>query len=155
MSWEQGVNTNADNLRSAFVLRERVTLDASHDGRTRQEFADECDINVLLASYEKTGVLNHYNATRPDYLDVSEVPDLQSALEIVEKARTAFMTLPAKVRAEFENDPVKWMDYAQDPANLEQMRLWGLAKPQEEPAPPVEVKVVNPEPAPEPAPRAK
>lgn len=152
MSWEQGVNTNADNLRSMYVLRERVTLDASHDGKTRQEFADECDINVLLATYETSGVLNHYNAAQPAYLDVTDVPDLQTSLEIVEKARIAFMTLPARARAEFDNDPVKFMQFAQDEANRPRMEEWGLLKPKDPEPAPVRVEVTN---QPGPAPEAK
>lgn len=143
MSWEQGVNTNADNLRSVYVMHKRVQLDASEGGKTRQEFADECDINVLLARYEKHGVLNHFNAGRPEYFDASNVPDLQSALDIVAKAEQAFMTLPAKVRAEFENDPVRFVAYAEDPANLERMREWNLAPPAPVEAPPVKVEWVN------------
>lgn len=127
--FEQGVNQNADTLRSMFVVHKRVSLDASHDGKTRQEFADECDINVLLAAYERNGVLNHYNSSEPAYFDVTNVPDLQESLDIVARAEMAFMTLSAKVRAEFENDPVKFVAYAEDPANLERMREWKLAPP--------------------------
>lgn len=143
MSWEQGVNTAADNLRSVYVLHKRVTLDASKDGKTRQEFADECDINVLLAQYEKTGVLSHFNQGQPDYFDATSVPDLQESLDIVRRAEQAFMTLPAKVRAEFENDPLKFVAFAEKPDNLEQMRAWNLAPPIPQEDPPVRVEVVG------------
>lgn len=154
MSWEQGVNTSADNLRSVYVLHKRVTLDASHDGKTRQEFADECDINVLLAQYERTGVLSHINQGAPDYFDATDVPDLQRSLDIVHKAEQAFMTLPAKVRAEFENDPIKFVQYAENPENLERLREWKLAPPAPVEDPPVRVEVIN-QPAPGDAPATK
>lgn len=143
--FEQGLNSNGEPMRNVFVRHAKVALDASGDGRTRQEFADECDINILLARYEKSGVLNHYNAAAPDYFDASEMPDLQTAITAMREAERAFMTLPASVRREFDNDAVKFVDYAQNPDNLERMREWGLAPPL-----PVEtivkVEVTNPPP---------
>lgn len=129
----QGVNSNGEVLRSAFVEHEKVPAPHADDGMTRQEFADECDINVLMARYEKTGVLNHFNARQPQYLDVSEVPDLATSLLYLQEAETAFMRLPAAVRKEFDNDPVKFVDFASDPENLSRMREWGLAAPEKAP----------------------
>lgn len=126
----QGVNSDGELLRSVYVEHEPVAVPAMDDGVTRQEFRDECDINVLLARYEKTGVLNHFSSRVPQYLDVSEVPDLATSLEYMEQARAAFMTLPAVVRREFDNDPVRFVDFAADAANLSQMRQWGLAAPE-------------------------
>lgn len=126
---KQGLNANGEPLRSVYVEHLEVVSLCSEDGRTRQEFADECDINVLMARYEKHGVLNHYNAAAPEYFDASEVPDLQTAITAMREAERAFMTLPATVRREFDNDAVKFVAYAQDPENLERMREWGLAPP--------------------------
>lgn len=127
----QGCNLNGEpyTLHVIKPKGESYGLDASKDGRTRQEFADECDINILLDRYEKTGVLNHYNQLPAQYLDVSDLPDLAEAINIVDQAAAAFMTLPARVRAEFENDPVKFANFGADPANIEKMREWGLAPP--------------------------
>ena len=100
---------------------------------TRQEFAEECDVNVLMAKYEKTGVWPNVPGTEPVYLDVSAVPDLMTAMQYLEDAERAFMTLPAKVRREFDNDPVKFVDFASSKDNLTQMRDWGLAPPVELP----------------------
>jgi len=103
---------------------------------TRQEFADECDINVLMRKYEATGVLPPLNGATPQYLDVSQVPDLALALDIVDRATTAFMALPASVRREFDNDPVKFVSFAENEANIDKMREWGLApKPEVVPVP--------------------
>lgn len=96
---------------------------------TRQEFSDECDINVIMAQYEKTGVISHVSQREPMYLDLTSMPDLRGAMEIMEAAETAFMSLPAKVRREFDNDPQMFVDFASDPANLDKMREFGLAPP--------------------------
>lgn len=109
---------------------------------TRQEFADECDINVLMLRYEATGVISHVNRAQPVYMDLTQVPDLRGALDVMREATLAFNSLPAKVRREFDYDPQKFVDYAQDPANLGKMREWGLAPPPAELPPPLRVEVV-------------
>lgn len=121
---------------------------------TRQEFKAECDINTIMDRYEKSGAFSHVNRAQPIYMDCTQFPDLRGAMDTMRVAGEAFAMLPAKVRREFDNDAQKFVDYARDPANLKQMREWGLADP-EKPAPlPIEVKVVNPAPAPAPAPEA-
>lgn len=114
---------------------------------TRQEFQDECDINILMDRYEKTGAFTHVNKATPIYMDVTEIPDLRGALDIMREATVAFNSLPAKVRKEFDNDPQLFVDFAQNPDNLDRMREFGLAPPPPPEPTPVSVRVV-PEPAP-------
>lgn len=97
---------------------------------TRQEFAEDCDINTIMERYERTGELP-VNRGEPIYYDFTTVPGLQDGLHLMQEAERAFMTLPAKVRRDFDNDAVAFAQFAVDPANLEQMRDWGLAKPAE------------------------
>lgn len=139
----QGVNSNGEPYGGPFVEHEPVQLDASFDGITRQEFADECDINTLMARYEKTGIISHVRQQEGQYFDASDVPDLATALAIAQEAEAAFMRLPAAARREFDNDAIKFVDFAGDPANLPRMREWGLAPPEKVPDPPMRVEVVN------------
>lgn len=130
-------------IHSAYRVHSRVQLDTGDESMTRQEFADECDINVLMARYQKSGIFPQ--ADRPPmYLDVASMPDLQSALHIMMDAETAFQSLPAVVRKEFDNDPLKFVDFAQDEKNVSKLREWGLAEPVKAPEAPLEVRVVNP-----------
>lgn len=103
---------------------------------TRQEFSEECDINVIMAQYEKTGVISHVVSREPLYLDLGDMPDFRTAMDMMAEAEKAFMSLPAKVRREFDNDAREFVEFAQDPANLDKMREYGLAPPAEEPEPP-------------------
>ncbi|AXH77030.1 MAG: internal scaffolding protein [Microviridae sp.] len=120
--------------------------------QTRQEFADDCDINIIMARYETTGVISHLNPAPPRYLDLTNVPDLATALLVMNDAEAAFMTLPAKVRREFDNDPVKFVEFAEKGENLAQMREWGLAPPAPVAPEPVSVRVIADPAVPEPPP---
>lgn len=99
---------------------------------TRQEFADECDINILMKRYEAhaIGGPGNLGPLVPQYVDLSQAPqDLLGYMALMASAESAFMSLPAQVRKEFDNDPVTFVDFASDPENLPQMRSWGLAPP--------------------------
>ncbi|ALS03674.1 VP3 [Gokushovirus WZ-2015a] len=130
---------------SFYVAHEPVDLDCSDlPSQTRQEFAEECDINTIMAGYERTGVISHMNRREPMYVDLSEMPDnLADTLSMLESATAAFMSLPAKARAEFDNDAVKWVDFASDPRNNAKMVEWGLTKPADPIPEPVKVEVVS------------
>lgn len=131
-------------LSSMFVAHDPVDVDFNEPSRTRQEFADECDINVLMKKFEATGVVSHVNERQPMYLDLSDgVPDLREALDVVRAATESFMSLPARARAEFDNDPVKFVAFAQDPKNNAKMVEWGLAVVPE-PEKVLKVEVTNP-----------
>lgn len=102
---------------------------------TRQEFSDECDINVIMAQYERTGVISHVSKREPLFLDMTGVPDFRTAMDMMVDAERAFMSLPAKVRKDFDNDARNFVDFAVNPENLDKMREYGLAPPAPEEPP--------------------
>lgn len=111
---------------------------------TVQAMAEDADLNVIMHRYGITGKMPE-NQRIPTYQDFDEIVDFRSAHEAVLRARDAFMEYPAELRAKFQNDPQRFMDYCADPKNLPEMRVWGLAVPEkrvETPpvVPPVETK---------------
>jgi hypothetical protein len=115
---------------------------------TRQEFADDCDINNLMKKYENQDIgAIMRKVGEPVYYDFQDYPpDMMSAMAVFKSAGEAFMTLPARVRREFDNDPAMFYDFASNPENISQMREWGLARPLETPpaATPAVPPVANP-----------
>lgn len=96
--------------------------------RTVQEQRDEADINTIVRMFGVTGRLPA--AVRPPtYGDFSGAGDYQTALGLIEAADAAFMTLPATVRSTFQNDPAAFVAFCDDPANVPQLREWGMALP--------------------------
>lgn len=126
----------------------RYHMDSFPDGMTRQEFQEECDINTIMARYEQQGVISHVNRANPMYVDWSSMPDLRGRLDKFRLAGEAFMSLPAAVRKDFDNDPVKFVEFAQNPENLEKMRSYGLAPPAPVEPPPMRVEVISKDPPP-------
>lgn len=103
-----------------------VGLSCDEPSLTKQAEAAACDINKIMAKYEKSGLILHLNQNEAMYADVSSVPDYQGALAIVQKADEMFGSLPAEIRARFENDPAKYLSFVADPANKELMQTMGM-----------------------------
>jgi len=125
--------------------------DRQHIGEgslVQQNLQAETDINRIMAKYAKTGQLTHINTAAQAYGDFSDVPDYKSGLERLQAAQDTFMSLPAKLRDHFHNDPGRFIEFASNPENIEEMRTLGLA-PKLPPAaerPSLEAKGGNPEP---------
>lgn len=97
---------------------------------TKQSFKDECDVNQVVERFARTGNLGDLNPKVPIFADVSQVPDLRSALSIVETATDLFSALDAKVRVRFNNDPAVFYEFISDQKNLKEASDLGLlAKP--------------------------
>lgn len=94
----------------------------------KQSFADECNINKIMAKFQRTGVLVHYAKHAPQYQDVPAI-DYLEALNVVADASSMFEELPSTIRAKFENDPARFLEFVQNPKNLEECRKLGLANP--------------------------
>lgn len=95
------------------------------EGKTKQEFRDECDINVLMKRYQETGSLEHVQRREALYADVSST-DFQTAMDILADANTAFNELPSHIRDRFNNDPKQMLAFVEDDANLEEAAQLGL-----------------------------
>ena len=108
-------------------IRKRVAQDFSGPSRTKQSFKDECDINIIMSKFMKTGLVRHLTTSEPRFGDFTQVSDYQTALNAVLEADNAFQTLPASIRARFNNAPAEFLRFVDDPANQSEMVSLGLA----------------------------
>lgn len=93
---------------------------------TKQEFADESDINNIMATFQRTGEVYNSATLSPRYGDFTIVPDYQSALNLVIEARASFDSLSSKIRERFHNDPVEFLDFVSNENNAAEMRALGI-----------------------------
>lgn len=97
-----------------------------------QASKEECDINNIINKCLRTGELPEQR--QGAFMALSELPDLQEAMNQVALAQEAFAALPAHVRKVFDNDPVKLVEASQDARNQQLFIDLGLAVPRQ-PAP--------------------
>ncbi len=100
------------------------------DGRTKQCHADECNIEKIMARFNRTGTISHLAKYEGVYADYSDV-DFFTLTRQLTQGREVFDALPAEVRREFGQSPQAFFDFVNDPANKDELRkkLPALAKP--------------------------
>lgn len=126
------------------VKRHPVYCDCSGDEPiTEQSHKDEVNINNIVKRHgidviQKTNLLR---SVEFQYDDVSG-NDFQEAMQIVAKAQQTFDAMPSQLRKEFDNNPAVFLDFVQNPDNVDKMVDMGLAE-RVTPPPVVKVEVTN------------
>lgn len=105
--------------------------------RTKQEMRKESDINVIVARARQGQAVTHVARNMPVFMDVSEVTDYKSALDMLRTTDAFFARLPARVRESFENDPAQFLDAVDTAEGRRKLEAAGLLPPipQEVPVP--------------------
>ena len=107
--------------------RERQITTIEGPTMAQQHFADECDINKIMAKYQRDGLVTHVAKYQGKYDDYTVMPDFQTALNTMKDAEEMFLSIPSEIRREFDNDPGKFVEFATDPENIDKLREMGLA----------------------------
>jgi phage internal scaffolding protein len=113
-------------LQHRFNITKKPLVKNTQDSLTQQSDAANADINVIIKKYQRTGALEHQAKYEGRYDDIMPT-DLQIAMETVDKATVMFNDLPSDVRELCEHDPVKFLEWVQDPQTEQQLLDIGLA----------------------------
>lgn len=100
-------------------MRVQIFFDPD-ENRTHQEFGAECDINNIMAKYQRTGLVDHVAKHGLHYGDFPAM-DFREALEFLDEAQQMFDELPSTVRRHFDNDPAAFLEFVQDPENKDKV----------------------------------
>lgn len=73
-----------------------------------QSFKESSDINVIVDKAKRTGVLAHINNNAQFYADMTDF-DYEGAKNKIAQTNSAFYELSSELRAEFDNDPAKFL----------------------------------------------
>lgn len=115
-------------IKRHYDAHPRVQFIPSGVSRTHQSMAEECDINTIMAKYQKTGIIDHRNNFEGQYGDFTDTPqDYHESMNAVIAANDMFETLPSSVRKKFANDAGLFLDFVGDPKNAAEMVQMGLA----------------------------
>lgn len=87
----------------------RVQFVPEGESMAKQEFRDECDLNYMMQKYQATGMLT-VNRSKASYSDLTNATSYHDAMNKVNEADMAFKALPAKLRADFDNDPALFLE---------------------------------------------
>lgn len=117
---------NTEKYAISYASSELQRVQTSFEGVesiTHQDQIEQTDINNIVRDYALNGQVTVGASRAPTFGDFSEVRTYDQALTFIRDAETQFMDLPAKERAEFDNDPQKWVEHhlkqAEEAANAE------------------------------------
>nr|UXQ88081.1 MAG: internal scaffolding protein [Microvirus sp.] len=100
-----------------------------HPTMTQQHFAEEVNINSIVAKFSATGEFPM--AQKQAEYGVSTGQTFTEAMHLVSQATNEFMTLPANIRAYFNHDPASFLDAASDETQRPLFEEMGLLEPLE------------------------
>lgn len=126
------------DFRAAYDVPVRRQFVPIGESLTKQSFKDECDVNLILSKYQRTGVIDFVNRREGRFGDATAV-DFQSALDIVNQASAMFSELPSTVRKRFGNSAEEFLAFMDDSSNDAEAVKLGLKvapPPASEPVPP-------------------
>lgn len=100
-------------------------LDTGKETPVKQSFKDECDINTIINRFG-LGYQLPQNLRIPQEGDFTGIGDFHTAMNSVREAQENFDQLHANVRARFDNDAGKFVDFCMDKANELELAKMGL-----------------------------
>lgn len=134
------LNLRVADGSDADVISQATGLKCLDKTRTKQEFAEECDINTIINRFG-LGYEPPVNLHVPMQGDFTEALDFRESLDLVRAADAAFMEMSAEVRKRFDHDPVKFVEFFSQAANREEGVKLGLVMPAPVPEPEKVMKV--------------
>jgi len=113
-------------------LRRRTIIDCSEPKLTDQSHKNMCDINLIIAQYQKTGLFQHISKIQPQYKDNTTNPTLEASFNFVNQALNLFNQLPPTIRKLMDNNPANMDSFISNPENADILKKHGLLveKPQ-------------------------
>lgn len=122
-TFRTGYNYNTDE-----VSRETSLECTDDENMTQQQFKEDSDINTIVRRFGLTGELPD-DFKMPQSGDFTGVNDFHAAMNTVRAAEEEFMRVPAELRARFNNDPGRLMQFLDDDKNRDEAQKLGLLKP--------------------------
>ena len=100
-----------------------------------QSAEEESNINTIVRRFGISGELPN-DLRMPKSGDFTGAPDFHTAMNLVRQAQEEFVRVPADIRARFNNDPARFMDFIEDGSNYDEALKLGLVNKRPDPVPP-------------------
>lgn len=95
---------------------------------TDQSDKETSNINNIMKTYLKTGMLPVKPNIQAIYADVSAMPTLESIHTTLKTAQESFLSIHPHIRAMINNNPANLAEFIVDPKNHDILQKYGLMK---------------------------
>ena len=124
------------------AVSDETGLTCDDESLAIQSAEEESNINTIVRRFGISGELPS-DVAMPRSGDFTNAPDFHTAMNLVRQAQEEFLRVPAEVRARFNNDPGRFIDFVDNSENYEEAKRLGLLKMVDVPVP--HVPDVSPE----------
>lgn len=97
--------------------------------KAKQADKDMFNPNTVMKMFRRTGDLNVFNQRKGYYADISHLSSMSSYMDVqaaLEPIVNAFYSLPSDEREKFGHDPIKFLDFTKNPANIKWLVKYGF-----------------------------
>lgn len=106
----------------------RAVVHTGSESKVQQHQADDCDMKTIISRFLKTGEITHISPQKMQFLDATSASSYDQSLQLVLDAQDTFHELPSHLRSRFENDPRQFLNFMDDPTNLDEAVELGLVQ---------------------------
>lgn len=105
----------------------KITTVNTMPSMTDASFADDADVNKVVARFMQKGDQSVFYRQNGVYMDLTYQPkDLAEATEQLRLADEAFLALPSATRERFKNDPLQMIEFLNDSKNRDEAIKLGM-----------------------------
>lgn len=101
------------------------SIDCSGKSPTEQHHRDSCDVGKMVQR-ARSGVPIRGNSQPAITGDFSGVPDFYDSMVLTAATKSKFECFPAKLRARFDHDPMKFVKFLEDPTQADAIAELGM-----------------------------
>lgn len=114
-----------DEMREHCKAKFPVDKDGKPIYFTEQNHKKECDVNLILKKYDKTGLVTHIQQFEAEFGDYTGL-DFRNMLDTVRHAQADFDQLPSEIKKRFNHDPGELLAFIDDDNNYEEAIKLGI-----------------------------
>lgn len=92
---------------------------------TQQNHKRECDVNYIVAKYDKTGIIDKVQSIEARYGDVTGA-DFRKAQDLYLNASNMFEQMPKEIKKRFRQNAGDFLEFMENPENREEAIKLGL-----------------------------
>lgn len=97
---------------------------------TKQEFREECDVNLILSRYQDAPPKPWGSPPVLRFGDFADAPDFLAAQLLVKEAEDLYNSMPVQVRDRFGHNPANFLQFVHDPKNRDEAKRLGILRPE-------------------------
>lgn len=122
---ENGGSMTTQEMRVYSQRPGRTDKDGNLIYVTEQAHLKECDVNLIIKKFDKSGVIDHVSKFEASFGNLSGI-DFKDAQDLIINANNQFDKLPPKIRRHFKNKPENLLTFMEDENNREKAIELGL-----------------------------